>query len=311
MSYYEKNIEDNAWLSKLPLTEHYISLGQFINMVNILYGYTHNQYKNVLSDNHIRLAISNLDWATFDDSRISITTLGKVFLCESDNKCCLRKAGQIELKIYLIEHLSNDAILVEDEKGIEIKPFAITAEQIERFEFSETPLSLLQILGKINRLIDTKTYKKLRADSIADFLVSSGLLEIVHLDGGRFLRRATKKGNREGITYVERKANDGNMYWGNVYDKHGQFYIIDNLQIITEFNNGIRKLSVPKHGTEEQTDKQPKYACKDCMDFRNGNCFGGGNICEDFRFAYTFSRRETENWPTIGDATYLRLKGKN
>ena len=118
MSYYEKNIEDNAWLSKLPLTEHYVSPGQFVNMVNTLYDYTHDRHKEILLDRHIRLAISNLGWATFDDSGISITPLGKVFLCETNNWCCLRKEGQIKLKIYFIEHLSNDAIIVEDEKEL-------------------------------------------------------------------------------------------------------------------------------------------------------------------------------------------------
>lgn len=167
----------------------------------------------------------------------------------------------------------------------------------------------MQILGKINRLVDIKIYKKLCSDSIADFLVSEGLLEIVILGGGKFLRRATKKGNSEGITYVERIANDGNMYWGNVYDKHGQFYIIDNIQKIIEFNNGKRKLSLDEHNDEQQPIEEQKYTCRDCMDFRNGNCFGG-DLCEDFRFAYTFSQRETENWPTISDATYFKLMGK-
>lgn len=302
--------EDREWFAKLPLTEHPVSLGQFCEMVNMMYGYMHNVPKQVLSGNHIRLAISNMNWVNFKVDENRVTPEGKPFLFYDGDWFKLTKDGQIKLKIYLIEHCINDEIIIQDERQIEIKPFAISEEQADKFEFSETPLSLLQILGKINRLIDTRVYKKLRSDSIADFLVSEGLLEVVPLDGGRFLRRATKKGNKEGITYVKRKAVDGNLYWGNVYDKHGQFYIIDNLQTIVEFNNGSKKLESVKTNNNQIESVEPKFTCRDCMDFRNSNCFGGNEICEDFRFAYTFSKREMENWPTMGDATYLRLKGK-
>ena len=60
----------------------------------------------------------------------------------------------------------------------------------------------------------------------------------------------------------------------------------------------------------EVVDNSAKYTCKDCMDYRNGNCFGANAICEDFRFAYTYSAKEVENWPTEGAATYFRRKGK-
>lgn len=305
----ENYFEDNEWLAKLPLTKYPVTVNQFCEMVNIMYCYTHNEQKQVLSDRDIRLAISNCNWVNFKSYEPQITAIGKQFLFYSNDILRLNREGQAALKIYLIEHRECDEFIIKDENGIEIKPFTITQEQVDKYDFSETPLSLLQILGKINRLIDTRIYKKLKSDSIADFLVSEGLLEVVHLDGGRFLRRATKKGNEEGITYVQRKANDGNIYWGNVYDKHGQFYIIDNIQFIAEYNNGTRKLELSETANEPQDMPEPRFYCRDCMDFRNSNCFGNDKICEDFRYAYTFSKKETENWPTIGDATYLRLKG--
>ena len=47
-------------------------------------------------------------------------------------------------------------------------------------------------------------------------------------------------------------------------------------------------------------------SCKNCMEMKNGNCFGQDEICEDFRFAPTISAKERANWPQYGDVTALK-----
>lgn len=125
MSYNEIDLEDKNWLSKLLLTERYILFSQFVNMINAIYNYTHNHSKQIIEVNHIYLAIGNLGWAKCNDGEIHITYLGKKFIYETEHGLYLKKEGQILLKIYFIEHLSNNEI-INDEKVIESKPFNLT-----------------------------------------------------------------------------------------------------------------------------------------------------------------------------------------
>jgi hypothetical protein len=183
----------------------------------------------------------------------------------------------------------------------------------------------VQILSRLNNLIDKNKYQSLTVNGLSDFLVDEGLLEVIPLDNGHFRRQATVKGNSVGITTANRESIDGAVYTVNVYDKFAQNYIVGNIESVVDFNNGTQKINervadniaksrrifeAKQRGEyiEEPSTKERKYTCRDCMDSRNGNCFGGGEICEDFRFAYTYSQKEVENWPTEGDATYYRRK---
>ena len=43
--------------------------------------------------------------------------------------------------------------------------------------------------------------------------------------------------------------------------------------------------------------------CKNCIEYKNGNCFGEAKICEDFRLAPKISKSEMERWPKNGSVS--------
>ena len=40
--------------------------------------------------------------------------------------------------------------------------------------------------------------------------------------------------------------------------------------------------------------------CTNCMEYKNGNCFGSSKICDDFRYSPKISNEELERWPKDG-----------
>ena len=58
--------------------------------------------------------------------------------------------------------------------------------------------------------------------------------------------------------------------------------------------------------TAVEQEKIDQNTCKNCMELKNGNCFGQTRICEDFRFSPTISAKERANWPQYGDVTAFK-----
>lgn len=306
--------EDKEWLEKLPVMSYAVNIFKFEELMNYLYNYTRRKYERAVENSLLLKILYSFGYITSERYiDAEVTEPGKKYFEKIDGQVYVNEHGQNFLKDYL---LTNGFVAPECDSKPKILPFSITEEQADKYEFSDEPLSLLQILNKINKLIDTTKYRKLTSNALADFLVDEGMLDVIPVEGGRFYRRATKKGNAEGIFYKDRLAGDGNTYLVNLYDKNAQFFIIDNLQTIALFASGDKKvresrLNEVSVDVSEPDESVVKHTCKDCMDYRNGNCFGADKICEDFRFAPTFSRKETENWPEVGDATYFRRKGKS
>ena len=328
--------EGNEWLKKMPVMSYPVSLCRFEELINFLYNYGDPNYGDLNSsgpDNggpncggaghasiagddllcKILFSLGFITSAKYKDAEV--TPAGSACFTKSDGRIFANEQGQALLKQYLLTNgFAVPVPVPEPGRKPEILPFSITEEQAEGYEFSDEPVSLAQIVLKINALIDTARYKKLTSTAVADFLVDEGLLAVIPVEGGKFYRRATKKGNVEGIFYKDFRAGDGNTYLVNIYDKNAQFFIIDNLPVITLFARGEKKVresrlnEVP--GEAPVAKSAAKHTCRDCMDYRNGNCFGADKVCEDFRFAPTFSSKETENWPTEGTASYLRRTGR-
>lgn len=53
-----------------------------------------------------------------------------------------------------------------------------------------------------------------------------------------------------------------------------------------------------------------EYTCKDCFLQRSGYCFGKLKICNQFDYAPTIDEETKSNWPTVGDATFIRQNGR-
>ena len=54
---------------------------------------------------------------------------------------------------------------------------------------------------------------------------------------------------------------------------------------------------------EIEKNKKAKNQCKNCMEYKNGNCFGELQICDDFRIVPEISKEERDNWPKYGSVS--------
>ena len=46
--------------------------------------------------------------------------------------------------------------------------------------------------------------------------------------------------------------------------------------------------------------------CKNCMEFKNGNCFGASKVCDEYRPSPEISKEEMSRWPKDGSASRLK-----
>ena len=115
------------------------------------------------------------------------------------------------------------------------KPFAITPEQIARFEYAEYGLSITEFTKRINALIDTAYIKELKTKDITEWLVEAGLLTNIIVNN-KTRRRPTSQGESIGIFTEERSGQYG-TYEGVFYSPKAQRFIIDNIGAIIEFSN--------------------------------------------------------------------------
>jgi hypothetical protein len=72
----------------------------------------------------------------------------------------------------------------------------------------------------------------------------------------------------------------------------GKKFKMDKEKLISKFSDyELRKKS------------ESKNHCKNCMEYKNGNCFGQSQICDDFRLAPEISKEEINNWPKNGSVS--------
>ena len=70
--------------------------------------------------------------------------------------------------------------------------------------------------------------------------------------------------------------------------------------------------NMPEHQTKSVANdtSKPKITCQSCKFARSGECFPQKEICTDYERAYDVPKDEKEAWPYMGDASYLRQKGR-
>ncbi|MBR4092694.1 MAG: hypothetical protein IKK32_07435 [Oscillospiraceae bacterium] len=113
-------------------------------------------------------------------------------------------------------------------------PFAITQEQIEKYEFSETPIPVSKITDKINSLIDLKVMKKLSYRQITAWLLNINALCEKENAQGKLVKCPTEFGEEIGISTEFRPGKQG-QYTVIVYNKKAQSFILDNIEVIIAF----------------------------------------------------------------------------
>ncbi len=109
--------------------------------------------------------------------------------------------------------------------------FYITFETIQKFSFSDTPISLSEIAKKINELTDNENMKKLSYSHLSNWLISIEILHIETAPGGKSVKRPAESGKNLGITVEERLGFHG-PYTAVLYNNAAQHFIIDNIDAV-------------------------------------------------------------------------------
>lgn len=107
--------------------------------------------------------------------------------------------------------------------------FALTAEQLEQFPFSEEPVALSVIVARANELAGDANMKKLTFKTVADKLLEAGFLEEYQYQDGTMRKRPTALGEQQlGLTFERRVNAMGNAYDVVLYGKAAQRFVVDN-----------------------------------------------------------------------------------
>ena len=89
------------------------------------------------------------------------------------------------------------------------KAFFLSADSINNFSFSETPIPVSEISKRLNDLADLEVCHKLKHSAITNWLISIGALEIRQLADGRNTKRPTEQGKELGISSEKRTSMNG------------------------------------------------------------------------------------------------------
>ena len=264
------------------------------------------------------------------------------------------------------------------EKRTRKKPYTLSPEQAERFEYSDIPIPATEIINRINAVGPQEGVKKFPRKNIVRWMLLLGFLEEVSVNNTK-IRRPTSNGEEIGLILEERQGQYG-KYYVVLYNLEAQHFIIDNIEAILNLDNGVYRekmnldnqgkiwdkeqdkklvelfnegLSVSEIATmlkrgersihmrlkrngiylnaaveeevkeaqkpfsevksvkESTAEDEPKATCRSCRFARSGDCFPQKEICADYEKAYDVPQDEKEAWPEMGDASYLRQKGRN
>ena len=111
--------------------------------------------------------------------------------------------------------------------------FKITAEELEKFAFSDRPITISEITKRINDIADTENSKKLSHNTITSWLTEIGILNETINTAGKKSKRPTAEGAELGIFVKEVTSQNGTF---NVvfYNKSAQKFIVDNIPSVIE-----------------------------------------------------------------------------
>lgn len=118
--------------------------------------------------------------------------------------------------------------------------FQLSCEELQKFPYSEEPISISELTKRANGLIDTDTMSKLNYRCISDWLVEIGLLCSEFDAQGRRFRKPTVKGEEFGLSTVQRRGENGE-YTQTVYSRAAQQFIMDNLDSAIELYRANRQ----------------------------------------------------------------------
>ena len=109
------------------------------------------------------------------------------------------------------------------------------AQQLERFAYSQTLLTVSEITKRLNELVNTLPYSTLKNSVITEWLTEIGMLtnDIIN---NKSKKRVTDNGRSVGIISEQRVNQQGSTYEAISYNLNAQHFIIDNIHAIIELN---------------------------------------------------------------------------
>lgn len=116
--------------------------------------------------------------------------------------------------------------------------FRISAQEIENFEYSDTPIAISEIVKRINALTENDSMKQLNTKQITAWLVSCGILEEVERNE-KVTKYPTDVGLEMGLS-IETRVGYRGEYTAVFYNEKAQEFIIDNLETALNFYENER-----------------------------------------------------------------------
>ena len=118
-------------------------------------------------------------------------------------------------------------------------PFAVSLEQLEKFEYSSEPIAVSEIAKRIYTMADNENMEKVSYRQINQWLLNIGMLYLHDFGGKKPVKRPTEEGNQIGITVETRMGRYGE-YQVVLENEDAQRSILDNLEsvVATEAKKG-------------------------------------------------------------------------
>ena len=110
-------------------------------------------------------------------------------------------------------------------------PFAVSIEQMEKFEYSADPIPVTEIAKRIYAISGNDNMEKVSYRQINQWLLNIDMLYSYDFGGKRPVKRPTEEGNQIGITVETRMGRYGE-YQVVLYNEDAQRFILDNLEAV-------------------------------------------------------------------------------
>lgn len=130
------------------------------------------------------------------------------------------------------EVLENEGIKNKRTKKI---PFNLTKENLNNFEYSNTPIPISIITKELNKLNTNIEMSKLKTTNITNWLIDIGILFETEINDKKY-KLPTKMGEDIGL-YIEERMGYNGEYYIVEYPKQSQKFIIDNFEGLIDYIN--------------------------------------------------------------------------
>ena len=133
-------------------------------------------------------------------------------------------------------------------------PFAVTLEQLGKFEYSAKPIPVSEIAKRIYAMADNENMEKVSYRQINQWLLNIGMLYLHDFGGKKPVKRPTEEGNQIGIIVETRMGRYGE-YQVVLYNEDAQRFILDNIEAVaaTEVKKG-KSYEAGVNDSEESDD---------------------------------------------------------